>query len=190
MEIIILVFLYIVASIIGMILVFNGIFYGAMYTRIDKKRLRKIIDLGHLKPSMTVLDLGAGFGRIMLEAAKSGATVVGYEVDPVKVFWINSQIDARFHLRRIMTEGLLHNPYKYDAEMITASIKRENLLNADLSKADVVYCYLAPKLMQKLGDKASQEMKAGSKIITVEHKIPSLKPMYDDPIDKIYVYRF
>jgi hypothetical protein len=74
--------------------------------------------------------------------------------------------------------------------MITASIKRENLLNADLSKADVVYCYLAPKLMQKLGDKASQEMKAGSKIITVEHKIPSLKPMYDDPIDKIYVYRF
>jgi hypothetical protein len=89
-----------------------------------------------------------------------------------------------------LLEGLKHNPYQYNPEDITTSIVRDNLLNADLSKADVVYCYLAPDLMRKLGDKASQEMRHGSKIITVEHKIPSLKPVYDDPIDKIYVYRF
>jgi predicted RNA methylase len=177
-----------------MVLIFNGIVYGAMYTRIDKKRLRKIIELGKLKSSMIVYDLGAGFGRIMLEAAKSGATVVGYEVDPLKVCWINWQIETRFHLRRLttqgLTEGMWHNPYKYDAEAVTTSIVRDNLLHADLSKADVIYCYLFPGLMQKLGEKAKHEMKAGSKIITVEHKISALKPVYDDPIDKIYVYRF
>jgi hypothetical protein len=92
-----------------------------------------------------------------------------------------------------MTEGLLHNPYKYNPEMITASIKRENLLNADLSKADVVYCYLAPGLMQRIGEKALKEMKPGSKIITVEHKIPAFErtkyAIHNDPIDKIYAYR-
>jgi hypothetical protein len=74
--------------------------------------------------------------------------------------------------------------------MPTTSIVRGNLLNADLSKADVVFCYLAPKIMESIGLKALKEMKHGSKIITVEHKIASLKPVYDDPIDKIYVYRF
>ena len=194
MDIIFLFALYIIAAVFGMALVFNGICYGAMYTRIDKKRLQKIMKLGHLKASMTVYDLGAGFGRIMLEAAKSGATVIGYEIDPLKVAWINMQIEGKFHFNRLRTEmlinGPLHNPYKYDAETNTTSIIRGNLLNADLSKADVVYCYLAPNLMQKIGDKAMKEMKVGSKIITVEHKITSLKPFHDDPIDKIYVYRF
>jgi len=194
MELIFWFVIYIISGVLGAALIFNGLAYGAMYMRLDKKRLKKIMQLGRLKSNMTVYDLGAGFGRIMLEAAKSGATVVGYEIDPLKVFWINLQIEGRFHFRRLLsqglTEGLAHNPYKYDSEMVRTSIVRENLLHADLSKADVVYCYLAPTLMQKLGDKASQEMKHGSKIITVEHKIPTLKPFHDDPIDKIYVYRF
>ena len=194
MELVFWFAIYIISGVFGAVLIFNGLAYGAMYTRIDKKRLKKIMDLGRLKSSMTVYDLGAGFGRIMLEAAKSGATVVGYEVDPIKTFWINCQIDGRFHLHRLMTDGLtgglLHNPFKYEADMVRTSIIRDNLLNADLSKADVVYCYLAPGLMRRIGIKASQEMKPGSKIITVEHKIPALKPIHDDPIDKIYVYRF
>ena len=198
MDVIFLFALYIVLAVLGIALVFNGIFYGAMYTRIDKKRLKKIMELGKLKPSMTVYDLGSGFGRIMLEAAKSGATVVGYEIDPFKVGWINLQIEGKFHLHRLLidglTEGPLHNPYKFNPEMNRTSIVRQNLLNADLSKADVVYCYLAPDLMQKIGDKATKEMKPSSKIITVEHKIVALHNhkylVHNDPIDKIYVYRF
>jgi len=194
MEIIFWFAIYIILSVFGAALIFNGLAYGAMYTRIDKKRLKKIMQLGKLSSHKTVYDLGAGFGRIMLEAAKSGATVVGYEVDPIKVFWINCQIDTRFHLRRLManglTEGMMHNPYKFEPDMVRTSIVRDNLLNADLSKADVVYCYLAPKLMQQLGDKATKEMKEGSKIITVEHKIAALKPCFEDPYEKIWVYRF
>ena len=169
-----------------------------MYTRIDKKRLQKIMKLGKLKPSMTVYDLGAGFGRIMLEAVKSGVTVVGYEVDPLKVFWINLHIEGKFHFNRLRTEmllnGPLHNPYKFDSEANTTSIIRGNLLHADLSKADVVYCYLAPDLMQKIGAKALKEMQSGTKIISVEHKIVALHNhkylFHNDPIDKIYGYRF
>jgi predicted RNA methylase len=194
MELIFWFAIYIISGVFGAALIFNGLAYGAMYTRIDKKRLKKIMELGKLKSSMTVYDLGAGFGRIMLEAAKSGATVVGYEVDPIKVFWINCQIDTRFHLPRLMSEGrtggLLRNPYKYDPEMVRTSVVRDNLLHADLSQADVVFCYLFPGLMEQIGEKALKEMKPGSKIITVEHKIPSLKPIHDDPINKIYVYRF
>lgn len=194
MELLVWFLIYIISGLFGAALIFNGLAYGALYTRIDKKRLKKIIELGRLKSSMTVYDLGAGFGRIMFEAAKSGAIVVGYEIDPLKAFWITCQIEGKFHLHRLMTEGmtggLAHNPYKFDEELVRTSIIRKNLLDADLSKADVVYCYLAPKLMQLIGEKAKKEMKHGSKIITVEHKIPALLPSHIDLASKIYVYRF
>jgi adenine-specific DNA methylase len=139
-----------------------------------------------------MLDLGAGFGRIMLEAAKSGATVIGYETDPVKVFWINRQIEIKFHFRRMWTQGLAsgmrYNPYKYDEADITTSVRRENLLNADLSKADVVYAYLSPPLMQKIGEKAQKEMKVGARIISAEHRIDGWQPSFEDKKMKIYVY--
>ena len=167
--------IYVLAAFFGMIVIFNGIFYGAMYTRIGKRRLKKIIELGKLHPSMTVYDLGAGFGRIMFEASKSGAHVVGYEIDRAKVYWIEQQIKRKLMLQNT---GL------------NVKIVHDNLLNADLSEADVVYCYLAPGLMQKLGDKAAQEMKKGARIITVEHPIGGLKPVWQDILDKIYMYQF
>jgi hypothetical protein len=43
--------------------------------------------------------------------------------------------------------------------------------------------------MQKLGEKAQQEMKVGARIISVEHQINNWKPTYADPIDKIFMYQ-
>ena len=175
MDIFTTLVIYVLGMLAVMIVIFNGLFYGAMYTRISRKRLRKLVELGKLKENMVVYDLGAGFGRIMFEAAKSGANVVGYEVDQVKVYWIQQQIKKKL----LLSNGLLN-----------MSVIHDNLLNADLSVADVVYCYLAPGIMEKLGQKAVREMKHGSRLISAEHRINMLKPVYEDGIDKIYMYQF
>jgi hypothetical protein len=165
---IVLIF-YLLGSVALMIVIFNGVFYGAMYQKVPKRKLKKIIELGNLTRDMTVYDLGAGFGRIMLEAAKSGARTVGYEIDRSKCYWIEQQI------RRKM--------------FWNAMIVHDNLLHADLGGCDLAYAYLSPPLMQRLGEKARKEMRVGSRIISVEHKIPSWQPIYADELEKIYMYQ-
>jgi len=167
--------IFVIVAFVLMIGLFYGLIYGAMYQRLPTRKLKKIIKLGNLNPNMTVFDLGAGFGRIMFEAAKSGATVIGYEIDPAKVFWINQQIKKKI----FTSDQVLH-----------VDVRKENLLNANLAEADLVYCYLAPQLMQRLGEKAVKEMRKGSRIISVEHKINNLTPTFEDVKDKIYVYQF
>ena len=152
----------------AMLIIFNGIFYGAMYTRIPKRKLDKIIKLGNLKEGMIVYDLGAGFGRIMLEATKSGASVTGFEIDRFKCFWIRQQIKKE--------------------NIGNAKIINGNLLNADFSKPNLIYAYLSPPLMQKIGQKAKKELKSGTRIISVEHPIHGWQPSYTDSKDKIFIY--
>jgi len=162
------ILLYVIGTFILMIVLFNGLFYGAMYMAIPKRKLKKIIELGNLKKGMTVLDLGCGYGRIMFEVAKSEAEVIGYEVDRAKAFWASRQI--------IMKEAW------------NATVVHDNLLHADLSNADVVYAYLSPPLMAKIGEKARKEMKIGARIISVEHKIPNWTPIFSDEKERIYMY--
>jgi ribosomal protein L11 methylase PrmA len=170
--------LLIIEIIVGFILLiafFNGLIYGAAYQRLPTKKLKKIIQLGNPQPNMTVYDLGAGYGRIMFEAAKTGANVVGYEIDPAKVYWITQQIK-----KKMFTAD----------KVLDVTIRRENLLNADLSQADLVYAYLSPPLMKSLGEKAQKEMRQGTRLISVEHRINELKPAFEDLTDKIYMYQF
>jgi SAM-dependent methyltransferase len=152
--------------------IFYGLIYGAEYQRISGKRLKKLIEYGKLDASKTVYDLGAGFGRIMFKASETGANVVGYEIDPVKVVWLNNQAHKK----------LLFN------QQTNIEVVKGNLLDADLSKADVVYCYLFGPLMQRVGENAHKQMKPGSLLISAEHQIKNWKPTYTDDKDKIYVY--
>jgi SAM-dependent methyltransferase len=169
--------LIIVALVFGGIIVsfyflFYGLIYGAEYQRISGKRLKKLIEFGKLDASKTVYDLGAGFGRIMFKAAESGANVVGYEIDPVKVVWLNNQ----------MHKKLVFN------QQTNIEVVKGNLLDADLSKADIVYCYLFGPLMQRVGENANKQMKPGSLLISAEHQIKNWKPTTIDDKNKIYVY--
>jgi SAM-dependent methyltransferase len=152
--------------------IFYGLIYGAEYQRISGKRLKKLIELGKLDASKTVYDLGAGFGRIMFKAAESGATVVGYEIDPVKVVWLSNQIHKKLLLN----------------QATNISVVKGNLLDADYSKADVVYCYLFGPLMQRVGENANKQMRLGTLLISAEHQIKNWKPTFTDAKDKIYVY--
>lgn len=164
--------IFVVVVIVVLNIVYYGAIYGAEYQRISGKRLKKLIELGELNPSKVVLDLGAGFGRIMFKAAESGARVIGYEIEPIKVTWIEREIKRKL----------------FCSYQTNLSIIKGNLLDADLSEADVVYCYLFGPIMQKVAERANAQMKNGALLISAEHEIKNWKPTYSDHENKIYVY--
>jgi predicted RNA methylase len=159
-----------------------GTFFGAMYMQIPKSKLKKIIKLGKLDPTKTVMDLGAGHGAISFEAAYQGAHVIAVEIDPFKVTLMKLLI--KYNNKSTLVPSM----HRLLLKTWNIDVVKANLLKVDYSQADILYCYLSPPLMQKIGEKASRELKKGAKIISVEHKINGWTPTFQDSEDKIYEY--
>src|SRR3989344_680718 len=113
-------------------------------TKIEKAvKLLKMLDL---KKGQQFYELGSGDGRVVLEAAKLGLDALGIEQSWMRVIWSKFQA--------------------YQQKLPNAKFKHGNIINEDLSRADIVYIYLLPKGVSKLSLKLKRELKKGSLIIT------------------------
>jgi ribosomal protein L11 methylase PrmA len=178
--------LYFIIGIIAAGSLFFGLLFGAMYTKIPTKQLKKAIELGDLNFKKTVYDLGAGLGTISFEAAYTGAAIKAIEIDPIKIACMKILLRYNNNLAKAQLFAPA-SPMK-KTPFLNVTIKRQNLLSANLHDADVVYCYLSPVLMPKVGKKAKEEMKQGKKLISIEYPIKGWTPSFADEKDKIYVY--
>lgn len=103
-----------------------------------------------------IYDLGSGDGRIVIAAAKLyGARGIGFEINQKLIQ------DSRKSIEIYGVESLV-------------KIKHQDVLTADLTKADVVTMYLFPNLIRKLIPQL-KTMKPGARIITYSHPIPDWK---------------
>jgi SAM-dependent methyltransferase len=159
--------LYIMFTVGFLYVVFGGFLYGAMWMPLPKRRVQKMLELANLTWDKTVYDLGAGYGNIAFKAALSGASVIAVEADPFKAWWIR---------RQIRIKGLSN-----------VKLIKGNLLNVDLSNADVLVCYLSDGLMDKISEK---NIKKNALIISCCHKIKnwSMIKRDKDNVYPIYVY--
>ena len=149
----------------------GGFLSGAGYQPTPRGILETMIEYAEPNEKKKVFDLGSGFGRIVIEVAgRFRSTCVGVEVDPFKVWWSN---------RRIRIKGL----QKY------AKVVRSNLMDADISDADVVFVFLWEGIMQRLREKALREMKPGSAVVSYYHRFNNWKPEKEDPKRRIFLYR-
>lgn len=121
----------------------------------------------------TVYELGCGFGTLAV-ALSSKNRVCAFE--QALIPWFFSVIQK--HIRRART----------------LSIERKDFFSVDLSKADVVVCYLYPAAMQRLGPKFEKELKKGAIVLSNSFQIPGRKA--DEIVEigdwmrsKIYCYR-
>ena len=122
-----------------------------------------IISICELKKGEKVYDLGCGDARFLLEAEKkTGEQGIGYE--------------------NAMLPYLLAQLRKYlnKAKVI---VKMENFFRADLSKADVIYCYLGPDVMTELNKKFQKECRKGTRIYSNSFSIKDLTPKKTWPRD-------
>lgn len=104
-----------------------------------------------------MIDIGCGLGDLILNIAKHRpeSEFSGIEIAPLP--WLVSS------LRALVKRSNARFAYK-------------NYLNMSLKEYDVVFAYLSPVAMRQLWEKASQEMRPGTLLISHEFKIPLLEP--------------
>lgn len=115
-----------------------------------------MLDLANVGPGDVVTDLGSGDGRIVIAAAKRGATAIGIEIDPELVE------DSR---RRAKEAGV--------AERVT--INRGDIFRQDLSDSTVVTMFLQSNMTHQLRPQFD-ELKPGTRIVSHMTNIPGTRP--------------
>jgi SAM-dependent methyltransferase len=138
----------------------------------SKNVMRRAMKEANLKPGEIFYDLGAGTGTSLIIADKEfGAYAVGFEINilpyliaKIKIFFRRSH--AKIFFRSLLTE--------------------------DFRDADVVFCFLLPRTMEKLESKFEAELKPGARLIVYTFPLPNTKPDKTIPIHagwNIFVYK-
>jgi SAM-dependent methyltransferase len=178
--------LRIILYLIGLLFLVKGVYVltmvmvlrrtgGALFCITHRAKIAAVLDAVPLQPGQVVFDLGCGDGRF-LEAAvrRYGVNGTGYEINLLP--WLLARL-------RQMRRG-----------------KRLNILwrdfwNADLSGADLVFCYLFPDILVPLAEKARLELRRGAVLVSCNFPLPDWEPerilTTDHPgaPDPIFVYR-
>ena len=141
-------------------------FFGSYWIPTPAASIERIAKEAKARKSKNFYDLGSGDGRVVIAVAEAGVNAVGVEIDPLK--WLLST--ARIKLRAL-----------------DAKILRESFYSADLSKADVIFCYLPNATMAKL--EPSMTRLKGKTIITYRIKFPNLKPSRTIKKENLFIYR-
>ncbi len=117
----------------------------------------KMLQMGKVKKSDLVYDLGCGDGRMLVLAAKKyGCRAVGFDIDPERV---NA---ARENVARNNVEDLV-------------KIEQADMFTLDLSKADVFPLYLLPEMNRKLLPQF-EKLKPGSRIVCHDYDLEGIVP--------------
>ncbi len=165
-----------VAFAILVVALFSSIFLsrrsGAPYYPTRKSAIREALKEAGLKPGESFYDLGAGTGKALLIAEKEfGARATGFEISVL--FYLIGKINL-----------LVHRSH--------AALIKKNLFRADLGDADVVFCFLAIRSMQRMEDKIKTGLKSGARIIVYAFPLPTMTPAKTITIHakwKMFIYR-
>lgn len=142
---------------------------GGPFVPSSKHSVKAMVKLARIKKGQTIYDVGSGDGRVLFEAAKSGAKAIGIEINPYLVHYTN--------IRAFLS------PYRGS---ITA--QWSNLWKADLRDADVVFVYLIPWKMDILAQKLKKELKPGSLVISNSFIFPGWTVVREDKAHHVYAF--
>jgi SAM-dependent methyltransferase len=143
-------------------------FFGAPFLPTLAKRTNDALDMLDLKEGELLLELGSGDGRLLAEAARRGIYSVGYELNPLLVWY------SRLRLWRYR---------KY------ATVRVANYWHIDLPKAQGIYVFLLQPYMEKLDKKIIQSKIAPVKLVSFAFTVPNKKPVQDRDGMRLYLYK-
>jgi len=128
--------------------------------------------LAQLTENQVVYDLGCGFGGILFSAHKQFPrnNFTGFDVvDPI-IWW--AQLKAKILGRKKI-----------------AFVKKD-FFSADITDANVIFCYLWPSIMARIETEIWPTLKPGTKVISHAFKLPNIKPETVTHIGKHKVYLY
>jgi protein-L-isoaspartate O-methyltransferase len=137
----------------------------APYVPTPQTVVKKMLQLGQLKPGEKMFDLGSGDGRIVIMAAKEfKAEAVGVEFDP--------------HLVARSTAAV--HKAKLDK---TAKIVLGDIFEQDYSSADLITVYLLPESNKKVGPMLEKQLHKGSRVVAHDFGFPGWEPVREEVIE-------
>lgn len=143
---------------------------GGAWSPTRTRVVRKMLEHAKIGPGDVLVDLGAGDGRILVEAVRRyRIRVVGIEIDPLR--W------AYCRLRLWWSPGRR-----------LASVRLANFFDVDLSFATVVTFYLSQAAADKLKEKLERELPDGARVVSYRRPIRGWQPSHHDTEDDVYVY--
>lgn len=167
----ILILIFVAFSLIVVILMgvfyFIDLFFEVPYIATKRNKIPTIIKLSGVKSGDTVIDLGAGDGRILFAFAKAGTKAIGYELNPFLILKTNILIKIK------STKNV--------------SFLKENFWDCDLSIADIIIVYAKRTSMQKFEDFVYKNAKKGTRIVVNTNPFPNKKPIKEE--NGIFVYK-
>ena len=129
----------------------------APYVASPQRIVDRMLEMASIKPGDTVFDLGCGDGRILIQAAqKYQAKAVGIEIDDKLVQMTNERINSLGLQNRVR-------------------VQQGNLLEADLSSADVVTIYLLTQSNGLLRPRLEKMLKPGTRVVSYDYAVPGWK---------------
>jgi SAM-dependent methyltransferase len=147
---------------------------GALFVGTSPERIAAFLEAVPMGPGQVFVDLGCGDGRVLKRVRRRyPVKAMGYEINPL------AYVLAR--LRCLGASGI--------------EIRLGNFWKADLSEADIVFCYLYPDIMREIGPKLFRQLKPGVTFISCNFPVPGraacrvLRPagaLHNDPI---FIYR-
>ncbi len=140
---------------------------GAPYLPTLKPQISAALELADLKPGQTLLELGCGDGRVLVEAAKRGLHVTGYELNPLlaALAWLRT--------RR----------YRKQVHVIWGDFWRK-----PWPPAEAIFTFLLPKYMAKLNKKVIQYPHKPVKLMSFAFEIPGQQPA--EQKNSVFVYEY
>ncbi len=146
---------------------------GALYVSTPRSRISEILEAVPMQEGQILVDLGCGDGRVLRMASRLyRIRGVGYELNLLA--YIKAKLQC-LGCHRI-------------------KVKWQNFWQADLSTADVVFCYLFPDVMKDMSVKLQKELKNGATVISCNFPIPDLelqsvlRPSGSLINDPVYIY--
>lgn len=142
-----------------------------------RRDIKRLVKLARITEQDTVYDLGCGDGRLLLAVAKASTSqkIIGLELSPLHIILSRMRILLSGQQKRV-------------------AVQARNFYNQDLSRADVILCFLTPKAMEELEPKFKQELKPGTRVVSYVFPLPNIEPAElsrPSEIDlPIYLYRF
>lgn len=152
----------------------NVVFHGfAPFLKTKEKTREEIIQKINYRADNNVYELGCGKANFLRSIAKDHPSAKLFGVENSLVPWLIIQIQ------------------KYLFRIENLKIIKQNLFLVDLSKADIIYCYLNIASMKKLGEKFKKECRPGTQIISNKFQIPGWvkEKTINSNNNKVYFYK-
>lgn len=119
--------------------------------------MNTMLDLAKVGRGDRLIDLGSGDGRIVITAAKRGATAVGVEIDP-----------------RLLQRS--RENAKREGVADRATFRDQDLFQTEFKGYDVVTIYLLPDVNRKLAPKLYSTLHPGARIVSHDYDLGDWPP--------------